>query len=98
VSSKVNRQWRFRARPVGLIKESDFEWREEPVAEPAPGQVLVRNVYLSLDPANRGWLNEEDSYVPAVALGDVMRGYAMQPASNNKPPTRARLTNAPFGT
>jgi len=77
MSAKVNRQWRVRVRPVGLIKESDFEWREEPVAEPAPGQVLVRNVYLSLDPANRGWLNEGDTYVPAVPLGDVMRGLAI---------------------
>jgi hypothetical protein len=75
--ARVNRQWRFRARPVGLIKESDFEWREEPVAEPAPGQVLVRNVYLSLDPTNRGWLYDYHTYMPPVALGDVMRGFAV---------------------
>ena len=77
MSAKVNRQWQVRARPVGLIKESDFEWREEPVAEPAPGQVLVRNVYLSLDPTNRGWLYDHATYMPPVGLGEVMRGLAV---------------------
>ena len=41
--SRVNRQWRLAARPVGLAKESDFAWHEEPVPEPADGQVLIRN-------------------------------------------------------
>ncbi len=77
MSARVNRQWRVRARPVGFIKESDFEWREAPVAEPAPGQVLVRNIYLSLDPTNRGWLYDHATYMPPVALGDVMRGIAI---------------------
>jgi NADPH-dependent curcumin reductase CurA len=51
---KVNRQWRLAARPVGLIKESDFEWHEEPIPTLSEGEILVRNIYLSLDPANRG--------------------------------------------
>lgn len=38
------------------------------------GQVLVRSVYLSLDPTNRLWMNEADSYLPALKLGEVMRG------------------------
>jgi NADPH-dependent curcumin reductase len=77
MSAKVNHQWCLRARPVGMIRESDFEWREEPLAEPAPSQVLVRNVYLSLDPTNRGWLYEYHTYMPPVALGEVMRGLAI---------------------
>ena len=74
MDSKVNRQWRLAARPVGFIKESDFEWREEPVPTPGEGEILVRNILLSLDPANRGWVSEVKSYTPPVAIGEVMRG------------------------
>ena len=52
---RVNQQWRLAARPTGLLKESDFKLTAEPVPEPGEGQVLIRNLYLSLDPTNRGW-------------------------------------------
>jgi NADPH-dependent curcumin reductase CurA len=71
--AKINRQWRLAARPTGLFKESDFKLTEEPVPDPGEGQVLVRNLYLSLDPTNRGWAGT-DTYLPAVAIGEVMRG------------------------
>src|SRR5215813_4633960 len=70
----INRQWRLARRPVGPAKESDFEWREEPVPVPGAGQILVRNEYLSLDPISRAWMWEEDSVLPAQPLGSVMRG------------------------
>lgn len=72
--TKINRQWRLAARPIGLIEESAFEWREEPVPTPGENEILVRNIYLSLDPANRGWVREGKSYIRPVAIGDVMRG------------------------
>jgi NADPH-dependent curcumin reductase CurA len=74
MEAKINRQWRLAARPTGLIKESDFEWHEEAVPSPGENDILVRNIYLSLDPANRGWVREAKSYVPPVAIGEVMRG------------------------
>jgi NADPH-dependent curcumin reductase CurA len=74
MGAKVNRQWRLAARPVGLIKESDFEWHEEPIPTLGEGKILIRNIYLSLDPANRGWVKEVKSYIPPVAIGEVMRG------------------------
>ena len=74
MSNLTNRQWRLAARPQGLIKETDFEWVEEPVRILEDGEVLVRNIYLSLDPANRGWVRERASYVEPVQIGDVMRG------------------------
>ena len=74
MTKRMNRQWRLAARPEGLIRDSDFEWVEEPVRALADGEVLVRNIYLSLDPANRGWIREGPSYVEPVAIGDVMRG------------------------
>jgi NADPH-dependent curcumin reductase CurA len=70
---KVNRQWRLAARPVGLIKDSDFKLIEQPVQTPGEGEVLIRNLYLSIDPTNRGWI-ERDTYLPAVGIGEVMRG------------------------
>ena len=71
---RTNRQWRLAARPVGLLKESDFEWHEDTVPDVQEGEVLVRNVYLSLDPTNRAWTNEIDTYLPPVQIGEVMRG------------------------
>jgi len=69
----INDQWRLRARPVGLVKESDFERVQEPLPPTEEGQVLVRNHYLAFEPAMRGWLNDVKSYIPPVGLGEVMR-------------------------
>ena len=70
----TNRQWRLAQRPVGEISKSDLEFTEAPIDELAPGQVLVRNIYLSLDPTNRIWMSDVDQYMPPVAIGEVMRG------------------------
>ncbi len=72
-SPLTNRQYRLAARPVGLPKHSDWKLTTEPVAEPADGQVLVKVLQLSLDPAMRGWMNEGKSYITPVGLGEVMR-------------------------
>ncbi|KAI9592859.1 alcohol dehydrogenase zinc-binding domain protein [Syncephalis fuscata] len=70
-----NTQVRFVKRPVGLFDPADtFKIVKEPVPEPADGQVLVRIIYLSLDPAMRGWMNDARSYVPPVGINEVMRG------------------------
>ena len=86
MTAHINRQWRIARRPVGLAKESDFEWHEEPVPAPGPGQVLVRNQYLSLDPISRAWMWHEDTYLPAQRLGAVMRGVTVGTVeeSNNR--------------
>ena len=70
----VNRQILLRARPRGLPASTDFEYREVPVPEPGPGEFVVRNDYLSLDPAIRGWMSDAPSYMPPIGLGEVMRG------------------------
>jgi len=69
----INHQFRLAARPVGLPKDSDWTRTEEPVRDPADGEVLVRIMYISLDPAMRGWMNDSKSYVAPVGIGDVMR-------------------------
>ncbi|WP_439814825.1 NADP-dependent oxidoreductase [Zavarzinia sp. CC-PAN008] len=70
----VNRQFRLKSRPHGLIKTSDFDLVTEPVPVAGPGQVVVRTLYLSLDPTNRIWMSDVDQYMPPVAIGEVMRG------------------------
>jgi hypothetical protein len=72
-----NRQWRLASRPTGMVEDRNFTWVEEPVPTlDKDGQILVRNLYLSLDPTQRGWI-ARDSYMPAVPIGAVMRGSAV---------------------
>ena len=82
-----NAQWRLAARPVGLPKASDWEYVEEPAAEPDEGQFQVELEYLSLDPAMRGWMNEARSYVPPVGIGEVMRAGAIGRVTESRHPS-----------
>jgi hypothetical protein len=69
----TNHQFRLAARPVGMAKATDWSQTTEPVRELADGEILVKALYLSLDPAMRGWMNEGKSYIRPVAIGEVMR-------------------------
>jgi NADPH-dependent curcumin reductase len=71
----TNHQFRLAARPVGMPKSSDWNYTQEAVRDPGPGEVLVKVLYLSLDPAMRGWMNEGKSYIEPVKIGDVMRAF-----------------------
>ena len=77
----TNHQFRLAARPVGAPKRTDWNYVEEPVRQPGDNEVLVRTLYLSLDPAMRGWMNEGKSYIPPVQIGEVMR--AVDPSSTS---------------
>ncbi len=77
MAALINRSWRLAARPEGPFKPDDFKWIEEPVADPGDGQVLVRQIYLSLDPTSRGWANSTPTYLPPIPLGSVMRGFGL---------------------
>ena len=81
----MNQQWRLVARPQGLFKESDFRWNEEETRPVEDGQALVRTIYLSLDPTNRGWA-AGDTYLPAVPLDGVMRGIALGRVEESRAP------------
>ncbi|MCB9081655.1 MAG: NADP-dependent oxidoreductase [Lewinellaceae bacterium] len=70
----LNHQWQLAARPKGHIQVSDFNWTTQELPSLEEGQVLIRNIYLSLDPANRGWIAEGGSYMAPVELGTVMPG------------------------
>ena len=73
----LNRQWILRKRPEGLVKDDDLELVSIPTPDLKDGEVLVRTIYLSLDPTNRTWMNDKVGYLPPVGLGDVMRGLTL---------------------
>ena len=75
--SDVNRQWVLARRPEGMVEQSNFELVESPVPAIEDGQVLVRNLYLSFEPAMRGWIEDAPNYMPPVAIGEVMRASAV---------------------
>jgi hypothetical protein len=59
-----------------MVQTTDFSWAEEPVPAVGEGQILVRNLYLSMDPTQRGWM-ARDTYLPAIAMGDVIRSFGV---------------------
>jgi NADPH-dependent curcumin reductase len=80
-----NRQWRLAARPSGMIEDANFRWAAEPIPEIADGEILVRNLYLSLDPTQRGWISR-DTYLPAVAIDEVVRSFAVGRVDQSRSP------------
>ncbi len=98
LTQAVNHQIRLAARPVGEAGPECWQFTEEAVTEPAEGGVLVKVLSLSLDPAMRGWLNEGKSYIPPVAICEVMRagGIGVVAASKNAAfPVGSHVTGGP---
>ena len=85
-----NRQFLLAKRPSGAVRRDDFTYQEVPVPALADGQILLRNKYLSLDPAMRGWMNEGKSYIPPVQLGEVMRALGVGEVIESKNPKFAK--------
>jgi len=73
----MNKQILLAARPVGFPKDSDFKLVETPIPTIGDGQILVRSIYLSVDPYMRGRMNDVKSYAPPVQIGEVMGGGAV---------------------
>jgi NADPH-dependent curcumin reductase CurA len=95
----TNEQYRLAARPTGLPDAETWERTEQPVADPGDGEVVVEVQYLSLDPAMRVWLNEGDTYMPGVQLGEVMRALGVGRVIASSDPTLAEgdLVTGLFG-
>lgn len=72
----MNRQVLLASRPDGVPQATHFRVVETPVPQPGAGQVLVRNQWLSVEPAMRGWVNAVANYSEPVAVGAVMRSFA----------------------
>ena len=71
----INRQWKLAQRPNGRLKDTDFSWTTSPAPMPGEGEILIRNLYMSVDPTQRGWL-AYDTYLPMVQIGEVVRSVA----------------------
>ena len=69
----MNKQLLLAKRPVGLPTEDTWRIETNPIPNPGAGEMVVKQHYVSLDPAMRGWMNDARSYIPPVPLGGVMR-------------------------
>ena len=70
----LNKAWTLASYPEGWVAEANFKLVEAPAAAPKDGEVLVRNLWLSLDPYMRGRMSQQKSYVKGVEIGQVMEG------------------------
>ncbi len=74
MTSEINRRITLKSRPDGYPKMTDFELQEQPIPQPREGEVLIRSIWLSLDPYMRGRMRDAASYAPSVQLGDAIVG------------------------
>ena len=76
MSAPSYRQVVLKLRPVGIPQAEHFEVIEATLADLEPGQFLVKNEFLSVDPAMRGWVNAVANYSQPVGIGEVMRAFS----------------------
>jgi NADPH-dependent curcumin reductase CurA len=86
MQNRINRQVRLKSRPVGIPEADHFEIVEVLVPKLENGQVLVRNIYLSVEPAMRGWVSAAANYLDAVPLGAVMRAFTVGRVEESRHP------------
>ena len=82
----INRQWLLAKRPNGFVTRENFEYVECQIPEPASGQILVKNLLLSFDPTQRGWMEDKESYLPPVAIGAPMRAGSIGQVTESRHP------------
>jgi len=86
MSEATNQQIRLASRPSGWVTEDNFTLTEEAMPEPGDGQLLVRNIFMSVDPYMRGRMNDTKSYVPPFQIGEVLvAGAVGQVVASNNP-------------
>jgi len=95
----TNRMAKLAQRPFGMVKRENFSIEEGPLPEPGDGEFRVKVEYVSIDPAMRPWMNDGPSYVPPVAIGEVMRALASGTvdASNHPDYTEGDAVSGLFG-
>ena len=76
MTAAINRQVLLASRPQGIPQAAHFRIAEAPIPVPGPGQLLVRNAWLSVEPAMRGWVSAVANYSEPVEIGAVMRSFA----------------------
>lgn len=88
-SQTRNREIRLIARPRPAVTEALFQLEEGPVPQPGPGEVLIQVLYLSLDPAMRGWISDAPNYREPLPLGEVMFGFTIGRVAASRHPDYA---------
>ena len=81
-----SREIRLKKRPSGMPTEDDFELVEVPISEPGEGEVLVGNIYMSVDPYMRGRMTDRESYVPPFQIGEPLDGGSVGQVIQSKSP------------
>ncbi len=84
-----NREIRLKSRPAGMPSAANFELVETSVPEPGPGEVLIRNVFMSVDPYMRGRMVDRASYVPPFQIGEALSGGAVGKVAASRNPNFA---------
>lgn len=87
---EINRQWRIRRKPGAEISQDDFVWSEGPLPQPDDGDLLVRTIYLSIDPVQRYWLSPNPTFGPSTEIGQVMPGRVWGRVEESRDPKFAR--------
>lgn len=81
-----NRELYLHQRPSGIPTTEDIRLREAPLPEPGDGEVLLRNLHLSLDPAQRDWMSDNVSYMPPIAIGEAIRSTTLGTVVSSRHP------------
>ena len=83
----MNKQVKLAKRPIGVPDESTWKLETNAIPSAGEGEVVIKQEYISLDPAMRGWMNDMKSYIPPVQIGEVMRAGSVGTVveSNNHP-------------
>jgi NADPH-dependent curcumin reductase len=89
MSRDRNRQVWLKSRPNGIPQAADFAIREVEVPALAEGKFLVRNSFLSVDPAMRGWIADKSTYWPRIEVGDTMRAFSVGEVIDTRNPEYA---------
>src|SRR5262245_57616362 len=99
MTQRTNCKWTLASRPLGMPKPADFKLVQAPVLEPNPGELLVKMLYISVDPYMRGRISDAKSYAAPVEIGGVMVGGAVGQviASNNSKFAVGDIVQGEFG-
>ena len=74
MTTKINKRWLLDKRPKGIPDDSCWKWEEIEIPNLDDGKILIKSLFLSIDPYMRGRMNDSKSYVDPLKLGDVMVG------------------------
>ncbi len=89
MSNLVSKEIRLKSRPAGVPSEANFELATRNVGQPSDGEVLVRNIWMSVDPYMRGRMMDRESYVPPFQIGEALQGGAIGQVVVSKSPKLA---------